>query len=154
MSGRDSGHTVYKTKERFFPVTQGDDPQRIGTYPGQLVNGANDDAWMIVHIPQNFKSLTQLTIRLIPAATATPMFFQVQTNYAGPGELYDINSENGIGKPLNTVLNTLTEFDIMDLVDTRAVKPGDSIGIQVTHVSNTNAYILGVRISYKPKSKD
>ncbi len=147
-------HTVYKTKERFFPVTHVDDWQPKDNFPAGLVNGENDDAWITVYIPKNFKSLKEIMLVMIPAATLEPMFIQIQTDYGGIGELYNINSENSPGKPVNTVVDTKVELDLMDVVDTRAVKAGDYIGVKATYVSNTNAYVLGVRISYKAKSKD
>jgi hypothetical protein len=139
------------TKEVFYDA--GDTANTGGLYPEGLEIDANgEDAYIRVHVPHDFDTLVEIVLVVIPIVAVNPMWIQVQTEYNVAGENYNVNTET-LYFSFEAIVNRITEIDISEAVDTRALKAGDYIIITpsrqaVLPVANTDCYVTGVRFRY------
>lgn len=138
------------TKEFFVPIWGGTNVN----YQGALVNGAGDEAYIMLIVPQDFTAITDLEIILCPVETGANMNFIITTYYASynGGELWSAHTETedprDIGATVN--LNNLAH-SIADLVDIANLVAGDLLVVRVRYnaaVTDSNAYIKGLRLRY------
>lgn len=138
------------TQEFFVPAMGGTDP----TFLGYFVNGASDNAYMLLIVPQDFTSITDLEVIFLPWGTGASMNFVILTQYGAyvGGESYAVHTETADPRNIGaTVIGQHVAHSISDLVDVAALAAGDVLMVKVTYDAAaiaSNAYVRGIRLKY------
>jgi len=143
----------WPTKEVFYDA--GDTANSGALFPeGIEIDADTEDAYIRVYVPFDFNALDEIVLVVIPIARQATMWIQVITEYNIAGKDYTENTEGPLFYSFDAVPNRITEIDIQESVNTRALEAGDYIIVTPSRQAampsnNTDVYVSGVRFKYK-----
>ena len=122
---------------------------------GCTVNLAGEWGEAQIIIPQDFATITDIELILLPLATGASMHVEIMTAWGSKdgAEAYNVHTETGTDRNVGaTVANQNLAHDIADLCNIVALSPGDLLRVtllyNVTAVA-TNLQYRGVRLKYE-----
>lgn len=132
------------TKELWVPIANFDSQK--GKYPTQFLQNSGDDGIMSFHVPNDFSSITEAVVLVIPLNTGTENW-DIFSDYAADGEAFQTNSESDTTTTYSATADQMLEVDISGILSAIAV--GDYVGIHLTlGGSADDAYVVGLRFKY------
>lgn len=139
---------VGSTKTIFVPVTGGNTiTSAYDTAVGDFVAntpGSNDNVYFNFKIPDDFGTLSEADIVMIPDATET-IQYDLYANYGQVGEAYNFNDEEALNETASATTSQLLEADATGVLS--SVTAGDYVGLRLN--SDTDVLqIIGLSITY------
>lgn len=140
--------SVGATKEFFVPATYGDGThQAFVDYPVWYCGAVDKFAAVAFYVPADFNSITEAVFVGVPANTQAAANYDIYSDYAAAGELYNAHSESDLASTYNVTINIMTEIDISGILS--ALAAGDYVGVRLMVKAVDHYFLaLGVRFKY------
>lgn len=137
------------TKEFFVPCTNGTnglDPV-LSTHPGAKLIALNDRGLVEFEIPDDFNSIIEAVIAVLPTSTQAAANWDITSNYGTVGEFHNAQSEADAATTYNVVNSRFFEVNISGILS--AIASGDYVGVRLEQGDNAHTVVvLGVRFKY------
>ena len=146
------GHAANKTyvdaaKQFWVPVTTGENMTNYGNYPVCHLGFANYSAYMSFYTPDDFHSITEAKVVVIPRNTYAGADWDIWSHYGAAGESYLTHFANDTTTTYNVTSNQIFEVDISGILTSLAA--GDYVGIKLqTMVDFNDVDVLGIMFKY------
>tara|TARA_Y100000310_G_scaffold295019_1_gene325971 strand:+ start:2936 stop:3436 length:501 start_codon:yes stop_codon:yes gene_type:complete len=134
-----------KTKEVWFEV--GHTGNFSGYFNVGWLAGSGQSIRMNGRVPDDFVSLTEAKIIVIPRATQGAANWDIFSYYAANGEAYNTHSESDTSTTYNVTLNQFFEVDISGILTSLAA--GDYVGVGLQQsTAGHDVNVIGAFLKY------
>ena len=118
------------TKEFSVPVTYGSDAIALsGSRPVAALTGNGDYAAFSFDVPADFAAITTAVIVVRPTSTQGAANWDIYSDYATPGEAYQLHQESDEATTYNVTADELFAVDVSGILS--ALAPGDNVGVAI-----------------------
>lgn len=133
---------VPTTREIVISIRQDKD---LGDYSTlRIKDGA--DGQVSGFVPEDFESLVEMALRLIPTGSDATADIDLTSSYAAPGEPQDTNSESDLVSTYNLVADEIFDLDLSGVFT--ALAAGDSFGLTFGNQAADDIHLLAIRLNY------
>ena len=135
------------TKEFIVPVTVSPQMTFRESRPCGRLDNINESAYMFFEIPDDFSSLTEAVVLVIPRANQASANWDIRSQYCAPGEGSNTHEESDSASTYNVTDLQSFEVDVSGILT--SLNPGDSGGIKITQADAAHHLdVEGLRIKY------
>ena len=148
-SGSHAANKSYVDAAKHFwvPVTAGQNMTNYGNYPVCHLSAANHSAYMSFYTPDDFHSITEAKVVVIPRNSHAAANWDIWSHYGAAGESYFAHFDNDTTTTYNVTNNQIFEVDISGILTSLAA--GDYVGIKLqTMVDFNDVDVLGIQFKY------
>lgn len=137
------------TVEEFWPAfpSGGATRSQNQLWDGVLIDASGEDAIMGGHVPDNFNSLTEAVVLIIPGATDTTWDADIFTRIATNGENRTTHTDFDTTSTYNITTDILFEIDVSGQLT--ALLAGDYFTVSIEQKETTAVIVHGLRIKYE-----
>ena len=145
-----STDAIFGDKELFFSAHTGVSSETRSNnqrWVGVLTDASPESGTMTGFVPDDFNSLIEAVVLIIPGATDTAWDADIFTRAAAVGENRTIHNTFDTASTYNITLDILFEIDVSGLLT--FLTAGDYLTVSVENRETTSVLIIGLRIKYR-----
>jgi len=147
-SGTNTGWVGYgqSAVKHLFIGAPTQSPMTVGDHIGSSVS-VNGTGNVEFRIPDDFSSIVGIDVVIIPGGTDAATDIDLNSDYAGVGELFNAHSESNTTITYNLTINQIAELDVSSVFT--SVAANDMCGLELDANNVTGGFlILGLRLRY------
>lgn len=135
------------TKQFWIPVTEGSEMTYKVYFPVCRLNASLDWADISFFAPDDFTSITEAYIVVIPNVTQAAANWDLFSNYGAAGEAYNTHTQTNLASTYNVTVNQIFKVDISGILT--SLSAGDYVGVSISlYTADPGLDVLGVMFKY------